>query len=254
MALDDVVKAGRNYMAIGQANESLKNRDPNTLNDYLNYASISGEAVTENAMDLMTKYLSKPGALPQCIQESVEEEHKSLADTVSGNYQEVLNALSDDELARAALSIPDKNKDFYQIGQLVEAKQYDAVREAYGKTFENKVWKKIVKRVAPELLEQFASEYIAIQESKFIDKYSKEVKTEDGKTGKELDNDKLRNYIRETIEDYKNYGEDAQKIRDGAYVMLGQLYAMNKLGIKPQKQKAEGNNRNSRGRRRPRRR
>src|SRR3989338_3470423 len=129
MALDDVVNAGRNYMAIGQANESLKNRDPNALNDYLNYASTSGEPVTEKAMELMTETLSKPGALPQFIQESMEEEHKSLADTVSGNYQSILNALPGEVLVSAVLNIPDKAKDFYQIGQLINAKQYDALRE-----------------------------------------------------------------------------------------------------------------------------
>lgn len=254
MALDEVVNAGRDFITIAQINE--EKNDPDTLNHYLNYASGAGEPVTQEAMDFMGKTLSKPGVLPKVIKESLEEDYKSLAETVSKNYQETLNALSGEGLVSAALRIPDKDKDFYGIDQLIEAERYDAVRDAYSKTFENKVWKKVVKRADPELLKQFASSYVKIQESKFIEKYSKEVKTEDGKPAKEPDNDKLREYIRKTIEDYKNYGneEEIRKIKEGAYVILGQTCTMSKLGIKPQKQRTKSDDRNFRGKRRPKRR
>lgn len=238
MALEDVIKAGTGFLSLNNVLESLKKDayDPRAFNAFLKYAINAGdEPLRPEARDMLQEELKNdPRKLRNLVEQAAVREQKNLVDAVSKDYKKVIRDVPDKALGKLALDIPDKDKDFYKIVEKIEQKDYEGLRKIYADTFENQVWKDFIENVSEDFLVKKAEQYIEMRKQMFLENYTTEVKRDDKKV-RTLSYSKLRDYITDTVEDYK---KDEEKTL--GYVMLGQAYTLGKVA---EKAKANGENR-----------
>jgi len=233
MTLEDVVNAGKDHFVVRNIAAGFKKEphNPQFLAAFLEFCNNERDYLPEELRNAMREDLeTNPFKLNRMLNEASTTTKNRLVGAVSENYNQIMSNLSDKAYETLTLELPDEDKDFDVVERKIQQGDIESARKAYAKTFNSPMLKHYLENEASdEFIVKHAGAYAEIAKSKFLDKYTREVK-HNGKRVKQIDHSKLRSYAEEQI---AGYGEDKDK--KTAYGLIGELYTAQKANGKSHK-------------------
>ena len=223
MALDDVINGAAVFKVIEGIDAAL-NKDSEDLKAYDTYVNYL-TAVRGYAPAHAQNFVRGSDGLARRIHSRMhkKEDQRSLAGFVEPKYDEVIAAISEEDLSVYAIEMQGPNKDYLEMEKIKNDKTLAPIEKIskFKKVIEHEydsAWKDFINSAGADLVATCYEISLAKNKKRFIDsKLSEEVVQPDGSRKMEIKIDKVKNYIATTIASYN----PAQK--EEAYVNLAKI-------------------------------
>jgi hypothetical protein len=223
MTLDDVVTNYEKFSTIRSIVDGIR-EDGNNPASYDNFAAYGGKyrGIPADALaNMALEFKRYPILARENAESRAGEDQGELAKKVEENYKEILPAISQENLLKYAMSLPNKDKTYPEIAERIKSGDMNAGREAFLAESKDKMWQQFIMASTDEFVQRYIGSYLKRKETEFKNKnFCNEKKDKDGKKVYELDADKIRSYVENII--------SKEKDKTAAYMGLATAYMQTK--------------------------